>query len=64
MAASYRSNQLPTWDGHEQCPFCGVPLADGGPAFMAHVSLQPDCHAAFDTWRQRVAEDIAGEWPG
>lgn len=64
MVASHRTDLLPTWDGPEQCPFCGAPLADGGPAFMAHVALRPECHDGFDTWRQRVVEDISGEWPG
>lgn len=65
MAESTTSSALVrTWDGPERCPFCGATLADGGPAFMAHVGDSPACEAGFDLWRERVAGDMNGEWGG
>lgn len=64
MAVDAGASRLPTWDGPEQCPFCGEALADGGPAFVEHLGTSPACAGGFEAWRDRVAEDIAGGWSG
>lgn len=64
MATNAHAGLLPTWVGPEQCPFCEASLADGGPAFVEHVGTNPDCAAAFETWRSRVSEDIPAGWSG
>lgn len=52
------------WNDPEVCPFCGAQIADGGPGFMAHVEVSPQCMAEFDLWREQVAGDVDGEWSG
>lgn len=64
MAGSTIEGRRPRWAGPEVCPFCGVELEDGGPAFVEHVDADPSCRAAFDRWRDRVTEDIRGGWIG
>lgn len=64
MAVDPRPERLPTWTDPEVCPFCGAALADGGPAFIDHLEDSPACESGFQTWRGRVADDIAGGWSG
>jgi hypothetical protein len=53
-----------TWRDPDRCPFCGETLASPGAGFMTHVAERPDCEEAFETWRSRVSEDVAGGWIG
>lgn len=64
MATNAEAARLPTWTDPEACPFCGAPLADGGPAFMDHLGDHPRCAAGFEAWRDRVVEDITAGWAG
>lgn len=54
----------PDWDNPDYCPFCGAALADGGAGFIDHVDENPECKRRFDAWRERVSDDIGGEWSG
>jgi len=54
----------PGWDSPDHCPFCGVALADGGGGFIDHIEESPECKARFEAWRDRIREDIGGEWGG
>lgn len=47
-----------------ECPFCGAELASPGAGFMRHIDEVSDCHDAFETWRDRVTDDVRGGWPG
>jgi len=47
-----------------QCPFCGTEIASPGAGFMRHVENEPECRDAFDTWRDRVTDDMRGGWAG
>lgn len=64
MSADSRRPTAPNWNDPEHCPFCGLELEDGGPAFMAHVDLNPPCEAGFERWRAQVVDDVSGEWSG
>ena len=46
------------------CPFCGTDLPSPGAGFIRHIEESGGCHEAFETWRDRVAEDIRGGWAG
>lgn len=48
----------------ERCPFCGSDIASPGAGFMRHVENEPECRDAFDTWRDRVSDDMRGGWAG
>ncbi|GGN15325.1 DUF7501 family protein [Halarchaeum nitratireducens] len=50
------------WEDPERCPWCGAAVRDGGAGFIEHVEEHPDCAAAFETWRENIADDIGGEW--
>jgi|GEM_PF-375994 len=50
-------------DPHE-CPFCGAYVASPGKGFMLHVEQNPECDADFETWRDRVADDVPRGWSG
>ncbi|WP_435334732.1 DUF7501 family protein [Haloarchaeobius sp. TZWWS8] len=52
------------WDDPERCPFCGGPVSDGGAGFIDHIRLSPECEIRFKRWRDRVANDVPGEWAG
>lgn len=52
------------WDRPDFCPFCGTALSDGGPGFIDHLEEFPDCRTRFEGWRDRIVEDIGGEWSG
>lgn len=54
----------PDWDRPDFCPFCGAKLVDGGLGFIDHLETAPDCRERFEAWRERIAEDIGGEWGG
>jgi len=47
-----------------RCPFCGAELASPGAGFVRHVEDAPDCRDAFETWRDRVTDDMRGGWAG
>lgn len=53
-----------TWTDPYSCPFCGEELPSPGEGFVRHVDDNPECDAAFETWRERVAEDVRGGWSG
>jgi hypothetical protein len=53
-----------TWTDPDRCPFCGGALSSPGVGFIAHIEERPECRAAFDTWRDRVGEDVVGGWSG
>ncbi|MFB6114140.1 MAG: hypothetical protein ABEJ58_08590 [Halodesulfurarchaeum sp.] len=53
---------MAAWDGTNTCPFCGTTIDDPGVGFIEHTRVSPYCKGAFDVWRERVAEDISGEW--
>ncbi len=46
------------------CPFCGTDLASPGAGFIRHIEETTGCHESFETWRDRVADDIRGGWAG
>ncbi len=48
----------------KRCPFCGTELASPGAGFMRHVENEPECRDAFETWRDRVTDDMRGGWAG
>lgn len=48
----------------KRCPFCGAELASPGAGFIQHVENAPDCRDAFETWRNRVTDDMRGGWAG
>ncbi|WP_152419373.1 DUF7501 family protein [Halobiforma nitratireducens] len=50
------------WDDPRRCPFCGDPIADGGPGFVDHVDETDECAVAFSRWREGIAGDVAEEW--
>lgn len=52
------------WNSPEQCPFCGAPLTDGGSGFIDHIDATPGCRERFESWIDRVRDDIEGEWIG
>lgn len=58
------ARRIPSWDGTETCPFCGSTLSDPGAGFIVHTKRSPGCHKAFDGWRNRLKDDIRGEWSG
>lgn len=61
---SHPSPDSPDWQRADFCPFCGTELTDGGGGFIDHIADAPECEERFALWRQRVAEDIDGEWGG
>jgi hypothetical protein len=61
---SERPRERPVWERPDFCPFCGRGLADGGAGFIDHLIDAPECEERFDAWRERVTEDIGGEWGG
>ncbi|WP_254547393.1 DUF7501 family protein [Halomarina pelagica] len=64
MASSDVVAAYPRWGDPERCAFCGARLVDGGPGFIDHIGDSPPCRARFDEWRERVTDDIGGEWSG
>lgn len=61
---SHPSPDLPDWNRPDFCPFCGAELTDGGGGFIDHLDDAPECEERFAVWRQRITEDIGGEWGG
>jgi hypothetical protein len=53
-----------TWTDPYECPFCGDRLPTPGGGFVDHLGESPECESGFETWRERVAEDIHGGWSG
>lgn len=53
-----------TWNDPERCPFCGDEIASPGAGFVDHVDESADCESDFDTWRDRITDDVAGGWSG
>ncbi|MFW5917653.1 MAG: DUF7501 family protein [Halorubrum sp.] len=47
-----------------RCPFCERELASPGAGFIRHIEEDSACHDAFETWRDRVADDMCGGWAG
>jgi Zn-finger nucleic acid-binding protein len=47
-----------------RCPFCDADLASPGAGFVRHIDEAPKCRDAFETWRDRVTDDMRGGWPG
>lgn len=52
------------WSNPDLCPFCGAQLEDGGAGFIDHVEESPVCKDRFDAWKERIRDDIGGEWGG
>lgn len=61
---SHPSRDSPDWEHPDYCPFCGTRLANGGAGFIDHLEAAPECRKRFEVWRERVTEDIGGEWGG
>ncbi|WP_415378564.1 hypothetical protein [Halosimplex sp. TS25] len=53
-----------SWSDPERCPFCGAKLASPGAGFVDHTAESPDCETKFETWRDRITDDVAGGWSG
>lgn len=53
-----------TWSDPNRCPFCDGELDDGGPGFMTHIESSPTCEEGFELWRERITDDVGGEWIG
>lgn len=53
-----------SWNDPDRCPFCGARLASPGAGFVDHVRASTDCESDFETWRDRITEDIGGGWSG
>ena len=47
-----------------RCPFCESELASPGAGFVRHIEESPECRDAFETWRDRVTDDMRGGWAG
>lgn len=62
MAAT--ANVPTNWSDPSTCPFCGEALPDPGAGFVDHLADSPDCDAGFTTWKDNVADDVAGGWSG
>ncbi|MFB6184854.1 MAG: hypothetical protein ABEI96_09895 [Haloarculaceae archaeon] len=61
---SHPSPDSPDWNHPDYCPFCGAALADGGAGFIDHVDAHPTCKDRFEAWRERIVDDVDGEWSG
>jgi hypothetical protein len=64
MAANDRSIPTTSWENPTTCPFCGETIRDPGVGFVEHIDESRACNEAFETWRDRVASDMGGEWSG
>ena len=53
-----------SWDDPTRCPFCLAELESEGAGFIDHIDESPVCRQGFGTWRDEVANDVAGEWSG
>jgi hypothetical protein len=53
-----------SWTDPGRCPFCGDRIASPGAGFIAHLGESTDCAEAFETWRDRISDDIVGGWTG
>lgn len=53
-----------SWSDPDRCPFCGAQLASPGAGFVSHTKENRDCAAAFERWRDRIADDVTGGWSG
>lgn len=53
-----------TWTDPNQCPFCGAQLPSPGAGFVDHLDENPACESGFETWRDRITDDIRGGWMG
>jgi len=47
-----------------ECPFCEETLSSPGAGFVRHIEAESVCRESFETWRERVGEDMRGGWPG
>ncbi|WP_433631645.1 DUF7501 family protein [Halomicrococcus sp. NG-SE-24] len=64
MSEKSHPDDVTTWNDPERCPFCNDELANAGPAFVDHLERNQSCKKRFETWRERVADDVGGEWVG
>jgi hypothetical protein len=64
MSEDHPPRDSPEWDNPDLCPFCGVDLSDGGVGFIDHIADAPGCRERFEAWRERIRDDIGGEWGG
>jgi hypothetical protein len=53
-----------TWSDPQRCPFCECELASPGAGFVDHVRENPACETQFETWRDRITDDLTGGWAG
>ncbi|WP_313691901.1 DUF7501 family protein [Halorarum halobium] len=53
-----------TWTDPNSCPFCGEQLPSPGAGFVDHIDETPDCESRFGVWRDRIGDDIQGDWSG
>lgn len=60
---SDQASVLPlSWDDPRMCPFCNESLASGGTGFIDHLDDSTVCQVGFDQWRDRIRQDMGGEW--
>ena len=52
------------WTDPYRCPFCGAGLRSPGAGFIDHVEETPECASRFEQWRDRIGDDIQGDWSG
>ncbi|QLG63616.1 DUF7501 family protein [Halorarum salinum] len=53
-----------TWTDPNSCPFCGGRLSSPGAGFVDHIDEAPECASRFEQWRDRIGDDIQGDWSG
>lgn len=54
------------WGETDECPFCGTGIPDAGAGFIDHIRADENtaCREQFNQWRNNIANDMAGGWPG
>ena len=52
------------WSDPNRCPFCGAGLRNPGDGFIDHIEEAPNCASRFGLWRDRIGDDIQGDWGG
>lgn len=57
-------NRPSSWDDHNRCPFCNMPISDPGSGFIDHLKENEMCSRGFEVWRTQVADDVTGGWSG
>ena len=53
-----------SWSDPDRCPFCGDEVDSPGAGFVDHLGESAACESSFETWRERVTDDVAGGWVG